>query len=96
MDRTFDHYFFVFLFLGFLFLRKPNVFFEMNENTGLNRKSRYERENAETRYKPLEIMLFPSVFFILFFFFEVYLLFSNGFSSPRQTLFKTLCLMTDI
>jgi len=58
-------YFFVFFFvLDFLFfLAQPNVFFEVNENTGLNRKNRYEREYTEKSYKPWEIMLFPSVFF---------------------------------
>lgn len=65
MDRTFDHFYFLFFFFwGFLFfLAQQNVFFEINENTGLNRKNRYERENSEERYKPWEIMLFPSVFF---------------------------------
>lgn len=85
MDRTFDHVI-LFSFWVSCFSLRNRMSFLKQIKTG--RKDR--RENAEKRFKPWEIMLFPSVFFwgLSPFFKWLFL--------ATATLFKTLCLMTDI
>ena len=59
MDRTFDHVI-LFSFWVSCFSLRNRMSFLKQIKTG--RKDR--RENAEKRFKPWEIMLFPSVFFL--------------------------------